>query len=48
MDIFAQYDLNMCPAGCDEGYLKYVPFLLTVHNTESCVVVLRPTVKSTG
>lgn len=22
MDIFAQYDPNMCPAGCDEGYLK--------------------------
>lgn len=23
MAIFAQYDPNMLPAGCDEGYLKY-------------------------
>ena len=22
MGIFRRYDSNMCPAGCDEGYLK--------------------------
>lgn len=22
MDIFRRYDPTMCPAGCDEGYLK--------------------------
>jgi DNA polymerase kappa len=26
MDIFHRYDPDMCPAGCDEGYLKYVTF----------------------
>lgn len=25
MDIFRRYDPTMCAAGCDEGYLKYVP-----------------------
>lgn len=24
MEIFRRYDPNMCPAGCDEGYLKQV------------------------
>jgi len=23
MNIFREYDHNMCAAGCDEGYLKY-------------------------
>ena len=30
MKIFHRYDPNMCPAGCDEGYLKYVCVLRTV------------------
>jgi len=24
MEIFHRFDPHMCPAGCDEGYLKYV------------------------
>ena len=27
MNIFREYDPNMCAAGCDEGYLKYVASL---------------------
>lgn len=28
MSIFKRYDSTMLPAGCDEGYLKYVLFCL--------------------
>lgn len=27
MDVFRRYDPTMAPAGCDEGYLKYVLFV---------------------
>ena len=29
MEIFLRYDTSMCPAGCDEAYLKYICFLRT-------------------
>ncbi|KAL0577017.1 hypothetical protein V5O48_004951 [Marasmius crinis-equi] len=42
MDVFARYDPNMCPAGCDEGYLNITEYCAE-HNVqpEECVQEMR-------
>ncbi|KAJ7593924.1 IMS-domain-containing protein [Mycena floridula] len=42
MEIFAQYDPNMCPAGCDEGYLNVTPYCTENNVTaDECVQQMR-------
>lgn len=42
MDIFAQYDPNMCPAGCDEGYLNITSYCEENNaKPEDCVQEMR-------
>ncbi|KAJ3507630.1 hypothetical protein NLJ89_g6194 [Agrocybe chaxingu] len=45
MDIFHRYDPDMCPAGCDEGYLNITPYC-EEHSmaAEDCVREMRETV----
>ncbi|KAF9263393.1 DNA/RNA polymerase [Marasmius fiardii PR-910] len=45
MAIFVRYDPNMCPAGCDEGYLNITEYCAE-HNIdpEECVQEMRKTV----
>ncbi|KAF9478811.1 DNA/RNA polymerase [Pholiota conissans] len=45
MDIFSRYDPDMCPAGCDEGYLNITPYCEEHSMTaEECVKEMRETV----
>ena len=41
MNIFREYDPNMCAAGCDEGYLKYAVEDVRARLTNNGVAVLR-------
>ncbi|KAK1236311.1 hypothetical protein PQX77_000427 [Marasmius sp. AFHP31] len=45
MDVFARYDPNMCPAGCDEGYLNITEYCADHEiSPEECVQEMRRTV----
>ncbi|KDR75457.1 hypothetical protein GALMADRAFT_140685 [Galerina marginata CBS 339.88] len=45
MDIFHRYDPDMCPAGCDEGYLNITPYCEEHSLTaEECTQQMRDTV----
>ncbi|KZT66386.1 DNA/RNA polymerase [Daedalea quercina L-15889] len=45
MDVFRRYDLNMCAAGCDEGYLNITAYCEEhLIDAEECVREMRETV----